>query len=129
MTAIELFNEIKNDNLNNVKRILQSKPNLINSYLYGVTPLLYAIECGHENLAIELCKLTKGNLNLTDNDDCTCLEKAIEKNFLGLVDYICKNNKEPNLNDILSNDETYLTFSIKLGNSDVTISLLKSKFT
>ena len=51
MNQNELFKEIKNGSVDRVKDIIQSQPGLLNKYFYGVTPLMYSIECEQEEVA------------------------------------------------------------------------------
>lgn len=117
-SLVEIFDSIKNNDLVKLNNILSSNTNLINKYLYGVTPFLYAIECGNEDIALELSKRGDVNFSLKDNLDFNCLEKSIESKMYNLAELICKNNRAFNLDEILFDKETILTRSLKSEDND-----------
>lgn len=124
MSLFDLFNEIKCGNLSQVKEILKSKPNLANQYLYGVTPMLYSIECNREDIALFLCTNFSSNLNLVDNLGASPLERAIETQSYKLVEEIIKKMKKTDLDDLFFDDETLLTSSLKSDDQMVSIVLI-----
>jgi len=128
MNLAELFKSIKNDNLSKVKEILNDRPSFINEYLYGVTPLHYSIECQNEKIALELCQYPKIQLNLKDNLNENCIQKAIENKMYSLVQKLCKLDKSISLNETLANQETLLTNCIKLGDNEAVVSLINGIF-
>jgi hypothetical protein len=112
-SLIEIFDSIKNNDILKLNSILSVNPNLINKYLYGVTPFLYAIECGNENIALELSKHGDVNFTLKDNLESNCLEKSLESKMYNLSEIICIKNIGLNLDEILNDRETILTRSLK----------------
>jgi ankyrin repeat protein len=118
-SLVEIFDSIKNNDILRLNNILNANQNLINKYLYGVTPFLYAIECGNENIALELCKRGDINFSLKDNLDFNCLEKSIESKMHNLSEIIFTKNKALNLDEILIDKETILTRSLKNEDSNV----------
>lgn len=52
MKIVELFEEIRKGNGQRVEQMLTSQVDMANQYLYGVTPLLYSIECGREDCSL-----------------------------------------------------------------------------
>ena len=127
MSLIELFNEIKKDNLDNFRKILAAKPNLINKYLYGATPFLYSIECSSHNIALELALNSNTDFELKDNVDNSSLEKAIENKMYKIVEIICKNSKDFNRNNIMENNETLLTNCLKMEDTNVSVALINGE--
>ena len=128
MNQNELFKEIKLGNVDQVTEIIQNQPNLLNRYFYGVTPLMYSIECEQEEVALSLCQTPGIDLNLKDNLDSSLIEKAIEYKTFRVVEYLCKNIKKPFVNDTyFENGETYLTSAIKSGDDQTTIALINGK--
>ena len=127
MSLFELFNEIRNDNVGNFKQILSENPSLINEYLYGVTPLLYSIECNSPNIAMDLCLCGQADMDLKDNVENSCLEKAIENKMYKIVEIVCKNsNFDKKM--MLDNKETLLTNTLKMNDQNVSIALINGKF-
>lgn len=124
MSLFELFNEIKNDNLVEFRRLINENPNLINEYLYGATPLLFSIECNSSDIAMDLCLHDQTNFELKDNVENSCLEKAIENKMYKVVEIVCKKVKF-NKNYLLENQETLLTNSLKMIDQNVPIALIK----
>lgn len=123
-----LFDLIKRGNLEKCLEIVSKKPNLLNMHYYGVTPLMYSIECQMEEIALEFCRYPGINLSLKDNLDSTLLEKAIEYKMFQVVEYLCQNSKKPNIDQIyLENGETYLTYAIKNGDEQTIKALIKGK--
>ncbi len=128
MSLFELFNIIRTDDLNSFKSLINTNPSLINSYLYGVTPLLYSLECKSEKITMELCQNSLADLELKDNVETSCLEKAIENKMYKIVEIICKNiTNKFNRNNLMENGETLLTNSLKLDDQNVSIALIKGK--
>jgi hypothetical protein len=126
MSLIQLFHEIRNNNLENLKKIVASYPDLLNKYLYGVTPFHYSIECENQNIAVEIALNPNIDLELKDNLSISCLEKAIQNKMYKIVEIICKNHKNlDRLNNQIINNETLLTNSLKMDEALVTIALIK----
>lgn len=126
MNSFELFSEIKNDNVENVKQLLHSHPDLINEYLYGVTPFLYSIECGSRDVALLLSQNGDVNFELKDNTEENCLEKAIENKMGKIVEFICKKYPMKFIkNNLMVNGETLLTNSLKMHDQDISVALIK----
>lgn len=129
MNSFELFNEIKNDEVDNVKQVLHKHPKLINEYLYGVTPFLYSIECGSNNVALYLSQNSDVDIELKDNTEETCLEKAIEKKMGKIVEFICKKYPKKFVkNSFMQNGETLLTNCLKMHDQDISVALIKGGF-
>ncbi len=129
MSLFELFNTIRNDDLNSFKTLINTNASLINEYLYGVTPLLYSIECKSEKISMELCLNGLTDFELKDNVETSCLEKAIENKMYKIVEIICKNStRKFNRNNLMDNGETVLTNSLKMDDQNVTLALLNGKF-
>ncbi len=129
MSLFELFDTIRNDDFNSFKTLINTNPSLINEYLYGVTPLLYSIECKSEKISMELCLNGLTDFELKDNVETSCLEKAIENKMYKIVEIICKNStKKFNRNNLMDNGETVLTNSLKMDDQNVTLALLNGKF-
>lgn len=124
MSLFELFNEIRNDNRVEFRRLINENPNLINEYLYGVTPLLFSIECNSSDIALDLCSHDQTNFDLKDNVENSCLEKAIENKMYKVVEIICQ-KVTFNKNYFLENQETLLTNSLKTNDQNVPIALIK----
>jgi hypothetical protein len=124
MSLFELFDNIKYDNIVEFRRIINENPNLINKYLYGVTPLLFSIESDRNNIAIDLCLNDQTDFELKDNVEKSCLEKAIEHKMYTVVEIICKKLKF-NKEYFLENKETLLTNSLKMNDQNVSIALIK----
>ncbi|RNA35640.1 kinase D-interacting substrate of 220 kDa-like protein [Brachionus plicatilis] len=123
-----LFEYIKSGNLDKCLEIVNKNPGLLNMHYYGVTPLMYSIECQTEEIALEFCRFPGINLSLKDNLDSTLFEKAIEYKMFRVVEYLCQNSRKPNINDIyLDNGETYLTFAIKSGDEQTLRALVRGK--
>jgi hypothetical protein len=121
-----LFDEIRNGNLEKIKEILFADQNLVNKYLYGVTPFLYSLECGNQDISLEMIQNSKVDFSLRDNSEVCCLEKAIASRMYKIVELICKNSKKLDMDkEILSNNETLLTNSIKIKDTQVSIALIK----
>jgi ankyrin repeat protein len=123
MELYELFNAISSDNLNQVAEILQNDPSLLNKYMYGVTPLMFSIECKTQAISMHL--LTNNSpsidLDLRDNLGMTCLEKAIETMHVSeFIDLLIKKMHRKSLNKMMSSNEgeTLLTKAIKMNNND-----------
>ncbi len=128
MSLFELFDTIRNDDFNSFKTLINTNPSLINEYLYGVTPLLYSIECKSEKISMELCLNGLTDFELKDNVETSCLEKAIENKMYKIVEIICKNStKKFNRNNLMDNGETVLTNSLKMDDQNVTLALLNGK--
>ena len=126
MNSFELFNEIKNDEVDNVKQVLHKHPKLINEYLYGVTPFLYSIECGSNNVALYLSQNSDVDIELKDNTEENCLEKAIEKKMGKIVEFICKKYPKKFVkNSFMQNGETLLTNCLKMHDQDISVALIK----
>lgn len=123
-----LFEYVKCQNLDKCLEILHQKPKLLNMHYYGVTPLMYSIECQAEEIALQLCQYPGSDLSLKDNLDSSLLEKAIEYKMFTVVEYLCQNLKQLNQDEIfLDNGETYLTYAIKNGDEKTVKSLIKGK--
>ncbi|CAF0712969.1 unnamed protein product [Brachionus calyciflorus] len=128
MDQSDLFQNIKNGNIEKCREILSSQPNLINKYFYGVTPLMYSIECEQEEIAFELCQTSGVDLSLKDNLDSTLLEKSIEYKMFKIIEYLCQNFKKSVVNDYyLENGETYLTSAIKSGENQTVKAFVNGK--
>ena len=120
-----LFDEIRKGNLEKIKEILVADPNLVNKYLYGVTPFLYSLECGNQEISLEMVQNSKVDFSLRDNSDVGCLEKAIDSKMYKIVEIVCKMSIKLEMDKvILSNNETFLTNSIKMNDSQVSIALI-----
>jgi hypothetical protein len=125
-TIYSLFNEIKQGNNDKVKTIIKQDSKLLNKYLYGANAFIYSIECGREEIAIELASQMKGSseFNSKDNLNRSCLEIAIHNKLDKTVEYICSNLKPDQLNRIQEdNGETYLTQSLK-ENDQISLALI-----
>jgi ankyrin repeat protein len=124
-----LFDEIRNGNLAKVREIIETNPTLINKYLYGATPFLYSLECSNQDIAFELALNPNLDFELKDNLDICCLEKAIESKMYKIVEIISRVSKKHDMNNIiLSNNETFLTNSLKMNDTQVSIALIKGGF-
>ena len=129
MSLIELFDSIKNNNLNETKKILKDNPNYLNEYLYGATPFLYSIECKNEPIAMELCEMSSLDVHSKDNLGLNSLESAIENRLPNLVKLLAKRFKRSDLKALDFNvdpNETLLTFALKFSSNEVAIGLLSS---
>lgn len=126
-----LMTEIKNGAVDQVRELVRRNSNIINEYLYGVTPLLYSIECKREDLALELCNLDNLDVGLKDNLDVGPLERAVELKLYRVVESLAKKSKKSQLNNFLAaSTETYLTSCLKSDDQNVAISLIRgNKFT
>lgn len=125
MNLSELFQEIKNGSLSKVRDIVSNEPNIVNEYYYGVTPLMYSIECEKEDIALELSQNPKIDFSLKDNLESSPLEKAIEYKMYKIIAIISKKIKKSVLNEALINEvETYLTSSIKADHTASSVSLI-----
>lgn len=123
-----LFEFIKNGNLDKCLELLNRKPKLLNTHYYGVTPLMYSIECQFEEIALELCQFPGVDLSLKDNLDSSLMEKAIEYKMFRVVEYLCQNFTQLKNEQIyLPNGETYLTYAIKNGDESTVNALIKGK--
>lgn len=128
MKIIELFSEIKSGNVSKVKELCSANANLVNQYLYGVTPLLYSIECNQAEVAVALCSIPDIDLSLCDNLNTSPLERAIETRSFKIVDEIVRRTKKTQLNNWLIDDvETLLTSSLKSGDDEISIALINGK--
>lgn len=124
-----LYDEIRNGNLVKVRDIIDENPTLVNKYLYGVTPFLYSLECDQQDIALELAKNSNIDFSLKDNQECCCLEKAIDSKMYKVVEIICRMSSKSDLNKVLvTNNETFLTNSIKMNDYQVAIALIRGIF-
>ena len=127
MKIIQLFTEIKNGDESSVGEIVAKDTNLFNQYLYGVTPLLYSIECGREDIALWLCSNSSVDVSLCDNTKVTPLERAIETKCYRIVEEILKRSKKRELDEIVVDDETLLTKTLKSDDQNISIALINGK--
>lgn len=127
MKIIELFSEIKSGNEFKTSEILASHSFLINQYLYGVTPLLFSIECGQEKVALSLCKKFSADISLRDNMNVTPLERAIKAKFYTVVEEIIIKSRTKDLEEFYIGAETILTKILKSEDENICIALIKGK--
>lgn len=129
MSLFELFNVIREDNVSEFQKLITNHPDLLNEYLYGVTPLLYSIECNSQNISMEICMNTQTDFSLKDNIENSCLEKAIENKMYKIVEVICKNSTDkPDMNKFLENGETLLTNSLKMNDQNICLALINGNY-
>ena len=127
----ELFSYIKSNETEKAMKLIESDSKIINEYSYGVTPFQYAIECKNESIALELLKSDQLNVHLKDNLDSSCLELAIESKMSKLVEALCARYSKQQLKDLdfrANHQETLLTYSLKIGDTDTTKALMKGLF-
>lgn len=123
-----LFDAIKDGNLQLVSEIVAKNPSHLNEYLYGVTPLMYSLECGNEAICDELCKSSdRLDLSLRDNLDAGYLEKAIESRIYSVVDLVCRLSSRSDMSQCFIANETLLTYGIKNEDSKLVELLVSSK--
>jgi hypothetical protein len=129
MNLAELFDCIRMKNNIKVDELITRNPKCVNEYFYGTTPFMYAIECGAESIALEICtKTSQLDLNLLDNLNIGCLEKAVEARMYSLVQAICDRLKPARLNEIIKRtqgEDNLLIKSIKFGENQISIALIK----
>jgi len=122
----KLFNEIKNMNFENIWRILDDNPTMINvKNLENKTPLMYVAEyCLNQtdiiNLLIHYCP----DKNITDKNGATALHIACQFNNLEAVKQLI--TKE-NINLLDKDGCTPLMIALKNQNFECAISLLSNK--
>ena len=127
MKIIELFSEIKSGNEIKTSEILARNSFLINQYLYGVTPLLFSIECGQEKVALSLCRKFSADFYLRDNMNVTPLERAIEAKLYKIVEEIIIKSRTKDLDEFYIGAETILTKTLKSEDQNISIALIKGK--
>ena len=124
---LQLFSDIKNGDSLKVKSSIESSPTWLNKFIYGVTPLMYAIECGNEEISLELCQNPNADFTLTDNFDMSYLQKAVEAKLPKLVELLLSKIKRSNLNDMFIDNETLLTYSIKMNDPNTSLAFINGK--
>ena len=113
MNIVDLFSEIKSKNIDVVRRAIELGSVNLNEYCYGVTPLLYAIECGNEDIALEFLQSGKSDPYLKNNLGSTCLQGAIQNEMYRLVELLLRRYKRAELSTIYDDDETLMTLALK----------------
>lgn len=113
MNIVEILREIKSNNIDTVKRAIEQSSLNFNEYCYGVTPLLYAVECGNEDIALELLQSGKTDPFLKDNLGNTCIQGAIINQMHRLVEILLRKYKRTDLNKIYDDEETLMTLTLK----------------
>ena len=126
MELVQLFDAIKACDTASIDSFLSTRPLALNSYMYGATAFLFAIECGNEQVALDLCTTYKVDYELRDNGNESCVEKSIEHKMYTLLEAICKRCSSTTLlNERLPSGETHLTNCIKRDDSEAAIALIK----
>lgn len=70
----ELFKAIKKQDINEVKKLLESGVNVNYCLDFGETPLLFAIFCNHKNIELIILLIKHGaDVNIKNNNDVSPL--------------------------------------------------------
>jgi hypothetical protein len=126
---LQLFSDIRNGDLTKVRECLSSDSSLVNKFMYGVTPLMYSIECQNEEISFDICQNYPDlDLTLNDNLGSSYLEKAVEYKMYKIVELLCSRMDKTVLNANIMDDETLLTQSIKSDDLNTSLALINGKF-
>ncbi|KAG4088703.1 ankyrin [Neocallimastix lanati (nom. inval.)] len=122
----KLFNEIKNMNFENIWRILDDNPTMINvKNLENKTPLMYVAEyCLNQTDIINLLIRYNPDKNITDKNGATALHIACQFNNLEAVKQLIT---KKNINLLDKDGCTPLMMALKNQNFECAISLLSNK--
>ncbi|KAL6607118.1 ankyrin [Neocallimastix californiae] len=122
----KLFNEIKNMNFENIWRILDDNPTMINvKNLENKTPLMYVAEyCLNQTDIINLLIRYNPDKNITDKNGATALHIACQFNNLEAVKKLIT---KKNINLLDKDGCTPLMIALKNQNFECAISLLSNK--
>jgi hypothetical protein len=121
---LQLFSDIRSGEVAKVNDLLATDSSLINKFMYGVTPLMYSIECQNEEISLELVKSSGLDLTLTDNLGSGYLEKAVEYRMYKIVEALCPRVDKAIINGTVMDTETLLTHSIKIDDLNTSLALI-----
>lgn len=94
---MSIFTFIKKNDINSVKRLIDSGTNINQEYERGYTPLLLAVGLNLNEMA-ELLINSGANINLLDNFFWSPLHQAVCNNNIKLVELLCNNGANLNAN-------------------------------
>jgi len=90
----ELMIAAKRNNKNNINKILQNEPNIINNQSYnGMTALMYAA-CENNNDIINILVQNGADLEIKDSNSKTALDYATEQDTIELLEKLERQRKE-----------------------------------
>lgn len=121
----EIYDAIKNDDLEKVKVLLKDNPNLVSCKdEYSRTPLRWAVWYGHKDVA-KLLLENKADVNASEKDGTTPLHLAAYKGSVDLAELLLAYKADVNAKE--DNGGSPLHEAAYMGNKDVVELLLANK--